>query len=252
MMRTAGRLGCIALLACCCAVFYGVVRFNQTAPSPIADVASSASVNAKHNLSEHAAKPADVREQLQTDMQNPGIDTEFRDYATYKYRYLFATGSMNGLTLSAIESLLTQREAACRPDSNNADCTSIETRLKERLHPTDHARYTLLKDSDAEQHHTTAYADGIQHLEPLNAEQERALLETRLRIKEVHQVTVNNASPEVQLYALNQYQSQLLGELKPLLSEEQFALLSSYEQTEFETARQRLLAASQYNEIRAQ
>jgi hypothetical protein len=244
MMRTAGRLGCIALLACCCAVIYGVLRFNQTAPSPVAHVVSSASVNAVPSLREHAANKPAGREQLQTDTPQPGIDTELRDYSNYKYRYLFATGSMNGLPLHAIESLLTQREAACRPDRDNVDCTKIEMQLKERLHPTDHARYVLLKDSDVEQHHTTAYADGIRHLAPLNAAQERTLLETRLRMKEVYQVTASEAPHEVRLNALNQYQSQLLGELKSLLSEEQFALLSSYEQTEFETARQRLLDQS--------
>jgi hypothetical protein len=244
MMRTAGRLGCITLLACCCAVFYGVVRLNSPAPALVAEVASSADINAKPNISEHTAKTADVRDDLHINLPQPGIDAELREHTSYKYHYLFATGSMNGVTVSDIEPLLTQREAACRPDSNNAACIGIEMQLQERLHPTDHARYALLKDSDVEQHHTTAYADGIQHLAPLDATQKRALLETRLRMKEVYQITVNNAPPEVRLHALNQYQSQLLGELKPLLSDEQFALLSSYEQTEFETARQRLLGQS--------
>jgi hypothetical protein len=243
-MRTAGKLGCIALLGCCCAVFLGAAWVNSPAPLPALDSTLPAGVAASLVASKRVAHPAEARDQTNAALAQSDVDNELRDYTTYKYRYLFATGSMDGVTLPDIEPLLAQREAACRPDSNNSECIRLESQLKEHLHPADHARYLLLKDSDAEQHHTMAYADGIQHLEPLNAAQERALLETRLRMKEVYQVTVNNAPQEVRLHALNQYQSQLLGELKPLLSEEQFALLSSYEQTEFETVRQRLLAAS--------
>ena len=243
-MRTAGQIGCITLLACCCAVFIGAVRMNSAELKPAVDSTLSAGAPVSLTPGEHITHPSDVRDQRDIALAQSSIDDELHDYTTYKYRYLFANGSMNGLILADIESLLAQREAACRPDSNNLDCIRVESHLKERLHPTDHARYLLLKDSDIEQHHTTAYADGIQNLAPLNAVQERALLEARLRMKELYQVTSSNAPPEIQLQVLNQYQSQLLGELRSLLSEEQFALLSSYEQTEFETVRQRLMGQS--------
>lgn len=243
-MRTAGQLGCIALLACCCAVFYGAARLDSTAPALLVSDDSSATIAASLDIGERISTLKDAYEYPHADAPQTIIDSEQHDYAAYKYRYLFADGSMNGVTLSNIEQLLTQRETACRPDSNNSACAHVEMQLKHRLHPSDHARYLLLKDSDAEQHHTTSYADGIQHLAPLNAAQERALLETRLRMKEVYQVTLSDAPREVRLHALNQYQSQLLGELQPLLSEDQFALLSSYEQTEFEAVRERLSAVS--------
>jgi hypothetical protein len=240
MMRTAGRLGCITVLACCCAVFYGVMRLNSTTPAPVVETTSSNVITASTDIVERLTQSIIAVEPPHTALSPTNTDTELLQYVAYKYRYLFTASSMNGVTLADIEALLAQREATCRPDDEHFDCVSVESQIKERLHSADHARYVLLKDSDVEQHHTTAYADGIQHFEPLSAAQERVLLETRLRMKEVYQVTVSDAPPEVRLHALNQYQSQLLGELKPLLSEEQFALLSSYEQTEFETVRQRL------------
>jgi hypothetical protein len=242
-MRTAGQLGCIALSACCCALFFAEMRPEPVASTPVETLQPTSKISSKET--ERASQLIYSREQLQISAPQSNIDNEPRDYAAYKYRYLFADGSMNGVTWQDIAALLAQREAECRPDNTTSACAQTELQLQHRLHPTDYARYALLKDSDTEQHHTTAYAEGIQNLAPLSTAQERALLETRLRMKEVYQITVSNAPPEVRLQAINQYQLQLLGELKSLLSEEQFALLSSYEQTEFEAARQQLLAVSQ-------
>jgi hypothetical protein len=236
----------IALLACCCLAI--AIAWRDAALKPADHGDMHARISTVERFSE--TKP-DLSAPTMTHDDNVAFDDELRGYAAYKYRYLFAGTPMNNVSIAEVNALLFHREASCRTLEADPLCIRLDETLQGILHPSDFARYEVLKNSDAEQHRTTEYASGIDHFSPLNSDQERALLETRLRLKGTYETRIHdiqgideNHSSAARLQALADYKTYLLTEMQSLLSEEQFTLLSSYENTEFDAERERLLQRS--------
>lgn len=176
-----------------------------------------------------------------------------------KYRYLMSDAS--AADGERLRQLLLERESAAsnanagRPDYE-IRLAEIDARIGELLDAADYQKYTALKKSDIEQHHLNVYARGINPIAPINPEQNEALLFAKLRHKKIFEAALRDSglqqerlSPTEREYAhkvitqaLLQYQNDYLDEAKTLLEEEQFALLSSYEATEFKLELERLRA----------
>jgi hypothetical protein len=122
--------------------------------------------------------------------------------------------------------------------------------MRTLLHPTDYARFEDLKESDLEQFQLNDYADGIANVAPLSPDDRRLILLTKLNYKRYfRQVLLDSglmrsdlsAADREYAYAfvsraLEEYKQSYLQEVRQYLTnEEQYALLSNYETTEFTT-----------------
>jgi hypothetical protein len=116
------------------------------------------------------------------------------------------------------------------------------------------AREPADKDTAVERRHLAEYVRGIRNFAPVSAEQERAILQAKLRHKAAYETvlrdsgfqreTLSTAEREyahrLVARALNDYKENFLLEVKPVLNDEQFTLLSNYEATEFRRELERL------------
>jgi hypothetical protein len=98
------------------------------------------------------------------------------------------------------------------------------------------------------------YAGGISNVAPVSPEQQRAILQAKLRHKKTYELVLRDAglereslSPAERDYAhqtiaraLNDYKEGYLQDVRPVLSDEQFTLLNNYENTEFQLELERL------------
>ena len=175
-----------------------------------------------------------------------------------KYRYLLA-GIADTAAGESLRQLLLEREGAAtdtgHPDYE-ARLAEIDVRIGELLDAADYQKYTALKKSDVEQHHLNVYARGISRLAPLSPEQHQALLFAKLRHKKTFEAVLGDSGMQQErlsrtereyahtaiTQALQEYQHDYLAEARLLLGEEQFALLSDYEATEFKLELERQLA----------
>ncbi|HSX85098.1 MAG TPA: hypothetical protein VLE50_06800 [Cellvibrio sp.] len=124
----------------------------------------------------------------------------------------------------------------------------IDGRIADLLGPEEAQEYELLKDSSYEQHQMNSFYDQLGGRNSLSNDNQRALLITKLEHKknfntQLQEATayLNNASPEERTNAekkmqdaLNQYKENYLREARSILTEEQFNVLSEYEQMQFE------------------
>jgi hypothetical protein len=113
------------------------------------------------------------------------------------------------------------------------------------------------EDIAAERKHLAEYVGGIRNVAPVTADQERAILEAKLRHKAAYQTALRDSgflretlstaergyAHRVVARALNDYKENFLLEVKPVLNDEQFTLLSNYEATEFQRELERLQTA---------
>jgi len=174
------------------------------------------------------------------------------EFVAQKYRYLLADSHLSSNAATTLQDLLVLREATDVP----VDLDLIERKLRQLLHPSDFARYTQLADSDAEQQQLRDYVGGMKEVAPLSAEQERAILERKLRHKQSYDAALQRLEllredlplPEreqarvVAMRALDDYRREYLFDMRQLLNDEQYSALSSYETTEFANIRARLLS----------
>lgn len=105
-----------------------------------------------------------------------------------------------------------------------------------------------------EQRQLAEYAGGISNVDPVSPEQQRAILQAKLRHKKTYETVLRDSglerealSPAERAYAhqiiaraLNDYKEGYLQDVRPVLSDEQFTLLSDYENTEFQRELERL------------
>ena len=121
--------------------------------------------------------------------------------------------------------------------------------------PADYATYETLKESDLELFKLNEYADGISNVAPLSAADRESILKTKLAYKErFRQLLLDSGLQRTDLSlaereyaysvtsrALEGYKPSYLQEVRQYLTnEEQFALLSNYETTEFKAELARL------------
>lgn len=137
----------------------------------------------------------------------------------------------------------------------------VEGQIRGMLHPADYATYEVLKESDAELFHLQQYAGGIENVAPLSAENRKSIMKTKLAYKGRFRQALRDSGLErdnlsatereyaysVGSRALEDFKSSYLKEVRQyLVNEEQYMLLSNYENTEFtaELAKLRSLADS--------
>jgi hypothetical protein len=195
-------------------------------------------------------------------------DTELAtvaDYTAQKYQFLF--DDLRYLPAERVDELrraLLDRELldgaikAARESGDAAAAKGVaaqqaalekaERQIRSLLNPGDYATYELLKDSDLEQMKLGEYAGGVSNVAPLSAADRRAILKTKLAYKARFEQLLadsglkrSNLSPTEREYAysvtaraLEDYKRSYLQEVRQYLSnEEQYVLLSNYENTEF-------------------
>lgn len=139
----------------------------------------------------------------------------------------------------------------------------IDGRIAQLLGPEDAAQYELLKDSSYEQHQMNSFFEKLGNKNILSGDNQRALLLAKLEQKKTFNTMMqeataymDNASAEERRRAakkmhsaLLEYKENYLREARQLLSEEQFDLLSEYEQMQYEEMWSSLEAGweAQYN-----
>jgi hypothetical protein len=170
-------------------------------------------------------------------------------YVSEKYQYLFE--DLRYLDADQIEQLkraLLARERLTGQASDPAAMARVEEQIRGLLRPADHANYETLKDSDVELFKLNEYAAGISNVAPLSPADRESILKTKLAYKErfrqllldsgLQRPDLSRAEREyafsVTSSALEGYRRSYLQEVRQYLTnEEQFALLSNYETTEF-------------------
>jgi hypothetical protein len=189
-------------------------------------------------------------------------DGDFVSWVERKYRYLLADTASTEVERKKLMQLLLEREhVASLLDSRRRTVDPavlrIDSELRALLPAADFADFQLLEDSDEEQHHLLDYAGGVSNAAPLTAQQERAILEIKLRHKQAYEVALLQAGLERDRLsvaereyahgaiaaALRAYRNDYLQEVRNVLGEEQYVLLSNYETTEFNRELERLQRA---------
>lgn len=169
-------------------------------------------------------------------------------HVDHKYRYLFADVE------SAHVEELRRRLLAHESEENLTRKAGTEALVSEMLSPREREYYQALKDSDVEQHHVAQYVGGAGHVAPLDPDQERRILDAKLRQKQRYSTAVRDLgldretlSPAEREYAraqvteaLKGYLEDFLMEVSPSLTADQYTLLSSYETTEFQRELEKL------------
>jgi hypothetical protein len=171
-------------------------------------------------------------------------------YTALKYQYLFDDMHSPVEPVRLQRTLLQREQLAGQPDTAERAqaLAEVEGRIRAMLHPTDFATYDALKESDLEQFELKDYADGISNVAPLNADERKSILRTKLAYKGRFQQLVQDsgllrgdlsAAERDHAYgvtsrALHDYQASYLQEVRQYLAnDEQYALLRNYETTKF-------------------
>jgi len=183
-------------------------------------------------------------------------ESTISQYASQKYQFLL--DDLRYLEATQVEQLhraLLERERLAGQPNDPAAMAMVEGEIRGLLRPADYATYETLKESDLELFKLNEYADGIRNVAPLSAADRESILKTKLAYKErFRQLLLDSGlqrtdlSPAEREYAysvtsraLEGYKSSYLQEVRQYLpNEEQFALLSNYETTEFKAELARL------------
>ncbi len=145
-------------------------------------------------------------------------------------------------------------EPAAAPDLHAAELAAIDAALRRELTPAAYASYELFRDSEVEQYQLGEFSGGIREIAPLDAAQERAVLEAKLRQRQLYSQLVATAGLERASLSLTErehamslvsrglsdYQEAYLAEVAPLLDEQQYHALANFESTEFSAELERL------------
>ena len=185
----------------------------------------------------------------------PSVDPESSTIARYtSEKYQFLLDDLRYLEASQVEQL--QRALQLRErlsgELNSAGqdgaLARAEDQIRGLLSPADHATYEMLRESDLELFNLNEYAGGISNVAPLSAADRESILKTKLAYKARFRLLLRDSglqrsdqSPAEREYAfsmtaraLEDFRRSYLQEVQQYLAnEEQFALLSSYEATEF-------------------
>lgn len=189
----------------------------------------------------------------------PAVDSEestIAEYAAEKYQYLL--DDLRYLEAVQVEQLrrsLLARERLAGQADDPAAIARVEGDIRALLRPADYATYETLRESDLELFKLNEYAAGISNVAPLSPADRRSILKTKLAYKErfrqlladpaLQRTDLSAAEREyaysVTSSALEGYRRSYLQEVRQYLTnDEQFALLSNYETTEFKAELARL------------
>ena len=188
-----------------------------------------------------------------------------RSVAERKYRYLLGDLDLSAEQREQILALLIERDALAPRPSLDGDpvppdperdhqLAVLEDELRAELPAGTYASYEMYRDSEVEQYQVDEYTGGLREYAPLDAAQERAVLDAKLRQKRQFSRIIEESGierPSLSLeerehamslleQGLKDYRESYLAEIAPVLNERQFNQLSSFEATEFQGELERL------------
>ncbi|HEY6124766.1 MAG TPA: hypothetical protein VIV63_08950 [Steroidobacteraceae bacterium] len=253
-------------------VFVAVVWWasREGGEPPLAD-AGSANPQASRAVHDHWTTVAGTRAEAPADdgphVRSDDVIAEEGSLGTYtdgKYRFLFAESGQSPEAARKLRAALLARERiavainTARQSSDPAAKEAIPVQLAELaaldqkigtlLRPGDLATFEVLKDSDIEQFQLDDYAGGVSAVAPLNDADRKAILYTKLVHRQrFRQVLAESglmrgdlSASERQLAfadvsrSLKASRDSYLQEVRQYLyNDEQFTLLSNYENTEY-------------------
>jgi cell division septum initiation protein DivIVA len=187
----------------------------------------------------------------------PVWNASFVELVSKKYRYLLADVRDSADRAKLLKLLLERENLVAALPESRARLAQLEREIQALLTAAQLTTFELLKESDNEQHHMLEYAGGISNFAPLTPAQERAVLEAKLRHKRHFEAVLRDAGIDretlsfaereyahtVVQQAVQAYKTGFLMDVRPILNEEQYMLLSNYETTEFDRELQRLQIA---------
>jgi len=222
--------------------------------------ASEASPSATHSELEQFAIGSDERPDLappaQAAVVEVGADASFGAYVDGKYRFLEPSEKLRAALLAreriavAINTARQSNDAAAKEAIPNqlAELAALDQKIGTLLRPGDLATFEVLKDSDIEQFQLDDYAGGVNTVAPLSDSDRKAILYTKLVHRQrFRQVLADsglmrgglNGSERQYAFAevsrsLSESRDSNLQEVRQYLyNDEQFALLSNYENSEY-------------------
>jgi hypothetical protein len=192
-------------------------------------------------------------EQPRHSRDEPVWDEDFSAWVRGKYRYLLEDlGPRHPAHGHLVQLLLLWENTAAPLDqrhrAEDAALRAIEGELRALLADRHYATFERLRNSDEEQHQLLEFAGGVSHVARLTPTQERAILEARLRHKQTFEVALAESGFDRETLsaaereyahkavrtALNAYGAGFLRDARSSLDEDQYQLLSDYEQTELD------------------
>jgi hypothetical protein len=248
----------IAALAMFVAVAWWASRGEepQASGSPSASAESPTATQADWSqlLSGNDANPDQAP--VATSAVEVGADATFGAYVDGKYRFLEPSEKVRAVLLArekvavAINTARQSSDPAAKEaiPALLAEQAALDQKIGTLLPAGDLAGFEVLKDSDAEQFQLEDYAGGVNAVAPLSDADRKAILYTKLVHRQrLRQVLADsglmngklNASERQQAFAevsraLMESRDHYLQEVRQYLyNDEQFALLSNYENTEY-------------------
>lgn len=188
------------------------------------------------------------------DAQLPADDPEASTIAQYTAeKYQILLDDLRYLEAGQVEQL--QRALQARDRLSGEALAKVENQIRGMLRPGDFATYEMLKESDLELFKLNEYAGGVSNVAPLSAADRESILKTKLAYKARFRQLLRDsglqrdglsAAEREYAYsmtsrALEDFRRDYLLEVRQYLADdEQFALLSNYEATEFKAELARL------------
>jgi hypothetical protein len=225
---------------------------------PASEMQSSAvpspAVNDARRLNEAQSEisPAPQGAQAPADLPADPEESTIADYTAQKYQFLL--DDLRYLDASQLDQLRPALQARERlsGQANSAEqepaLAKAEDRIRGILQAADYSTYEMLRESDAELFKLNEYAGGVSNVAPVSAADREAILKTKLAYKARFRQLLRdsglergNLGPAEREYAfavasraLEDFRRSYLLEVRQYLAnEEQYALLSNYEATEF-------------------
>ena len=234
----------------------------QAADSASADTASPPPAQSEWPGSRAGDRAADTAQTQAA--ENGAAEDSLGTYAEGKYRFLFSDSGQSPEDAAKLRAALLEREriavaintakqssdpaAKEAMPGHLAELAALDQKIGSLLRPGDLATFEILKDSDVEQFQLDDYAGGVSAVAPLSDADRKSILLTKMVHRQrFRQVLADsrlmsgelNASERQYAFAevrraLEASRDNYLQEVRQYLyNEEQFILLSNYENTEF-------------------
>lgn len=218
--------------------YAATVALRNDEPASVSSARTQDSVEAEQPTRiDSAAAPQRERAPAMADIG----DAALLAHVAHKYRFLIADADRQHA--EELRQRLLERES----QASLAARDRLDAQIAQLLSADGVAYFQALKHSDLEQHHLAEYTGGISNIAPLDARQERVVLDAKLRQKQRYGTAMRDLgfdrdalsaaerayAHEKTVEALKQYLDDFLSEVAPALTPEQYTQLKNYETTEF-------------------
>jgi hypothetical protein len=253
----------LAAAAIVCATIYFVAADpGQPAPTDSRPVVTSSQPPGNEYLRDQSRVAQADTVSARVNASTPAVDPEASTIAQYtSEKYQLLLDELHHLEPGQAEklrqALFAREQLAGAPETaeRNQALAKVEDQIRGMLNPADHATYQMLKESDLELYKLNEYAGGVTNVAPLSPDDRKSILRTKLAYKERYRQLLrdsglqrNDLSAAEREYAysvtsraMEDYKRSYLQEVRQYLAnDEQYALLSNYETTEFDAELVRL------------